>query len=145
MATHENITSRRALLLGLPAAALVAVAPATAARAAGNPDAELIALCERYAEAYRAQWEALAQNLPDAVIYGRCEEAGDLFHAIADLRAQTRGGRLAKARVALLNAHRGERDPEQVFQDFIGTVGVSCKAMAVSLLRDVLLVEGAAA
>ena len=110
--------NRRSTLKAAMASAAAIVAPAVAT-AAGNPDAELIAMCDRFV-LLQAEYEA-AYKVPDLTIETEERidaqtapleaETQDLLDRITRMKAETASGVAAIARAAHAYADSRELDP----------------------------------
>ena len=110
---------RHTLKAAVASAAAAIVAPAVA-NAAGNPDAELIAMCDRYA-ALDAQYNAAyrepgltieAEEKIDQQTAPMQDEMNDILDRITRTEAKTPAGVAAIARVVTAYLDPRERDPE---------------------------------
>ncbi len=110
---------RSTIRAAMASAAAAMVAPAVA-NAAGNPDAELIAMCDRYI-ALDAQYNA-AYRVPDLTMETEekidqqtapmQDEMNDILDRITRTEAKTPAGVAAIARVVTAYLDPSERDPE---------------------------------
>ena len=110
---------RHTLKAAVASAAAAIVAPAVA-NAAGNPDAELIAMCDRYV-ALDAQYNAAyrepgltieAEEKIDQQTAPMQDEMNDILDRITRTEAKTPAGVAAIARVVTAYLDPRERDPE---------------------------------
>jgi hypothetical protein len=110
---------RRTLKAAMAGAAAAIVAPAVA-QAAGNPDAELIAMCDRYVAldatynaAYREPGLTIeAEEKIDQQTAPMQDEMNDILDRITRTEAKTPAGVAAIARVVTAYLDPRERDPE---------------------------------
>ncbi len=112
--------NRRGTLKAAMAGAAAAIAAPAVATAAGNPDAELIAMCDRYI-ALDAQYNA-AYRVPDLTMETEekidqqtaplQDEMNEILERITRTDAKTGAGVAAIARVVTAYLDPRERDPE---------------------------------
>lgn len=137
--------SRRTVLAGVAAAAALGGAKAaSAAPAAGHPDAALLALCERF-HALEAEWSnayPTGGTLEDEKVWERLSEPvlakrAETVSAICSTHATTLAGVQARARVLLtVTPEMFRRIPDdEDYQD--------CR-LAAALVRDLLALEARA-
>ncbi len=131
-AVDTSTTSRR-LLLAAATPAVLAPSGAAVAAAASNPDAELIQVCHRFAEAELASWFRYVVAPVDLADAQDGPPDWDTLHWIEDTSAVTPEGWCAKA-LALSAWHRDVFDDPEEDRD-------GHTPLLASLVRDMVAPE----